>query len=84
MPSFLVESHLAQSRAAELATTASRARQAAEAMRGEGIPVHHVRSTFLAEEEVCVHVFEASSAAVAGEASRRAAITYDRIMEATE
>jgi len=84
MPSYLVEAHLALSRSAELATTASRAQRVAEAMRREGISVRHVRSAFLAEDEVCLHVFEAPSAAVAGEASRRAAIAYDRITEAVE
>jgi len=84
MPSYLVESHLSRKRAAELARTTNRARQAAEAMRGEGIPVRHVRATFLAEDEVCLHLFEAPSAEAAGEASRRAAIAYDRIVEAIE
>jgi len=38
----------------------------------------------VAEDEICLHVFEAPSAAVAGEASRRAAIAYNRIVEAIE
>lgn len=84
MPSYLVESYLARMRAAELAATVSRARRAAEAMCGEGISVRHVRSTFLLEDEVCLHLFEAPSADAAGEASRRAAIRYDRITEAVE
>jgi len=84
MPSYLVESSLARTRAAELAATASRARWAAEAMCEEGVLVRHVRSAFLAEDEVCLHLFEAPSAEAAGEASRRAAITYDRITEAVE
>jgi len=84
MPSYLVESSLARTRAAELAATVSRARRAAEAMTGEGISVRHVRSAFLAEDEVCLHLFEAPSADAAGEASRRAAIAYDRITEAVE
>ena len=84
MPSYLVESYLSRKRAAELAPTTNRARQAAEAMCGEGIPVRHVRATFLAEDEVCLHLFEAPSAEAAGEASKRAAIAYDRIVEAIE
>jgi hypothetical protein len=84
MPSYLVESYLSRTRANELATTTSRARQAAEAMCGEGIPVRHVRATFLTEDEVCLHLFEAPSAEAAGEASRRAAIAYERIVEAVE
>lgn len=84
MPSYLVESYLSRTRATELAATTSRARQSAEAMSGEGIPVRHVRATFLAEDEVCLHLFEAPSAEAAGEASRRAAIAYNRIVEAIE
>ena len=84
MPSYLVESYLSRKRATELATTTSRARRAAEEMRGEGILVRHVRATFLAEDEVCLHLFEAPSAEAAGEASRRAAIAYERIVEAVE
>jgi hypothetical protein len=84
MPSYLVESYLARTRIGELAATTSLARQAAEAMCAEGISVRHVRSTFLAEDEVCLHLFEAPSAEAAGEVSRRAAIAYDRITEAIE
>ncbi len=84
MPSYLVESYLSRARPEELATTTNQARQAAEAMCGEGIPVRHVRTTFLAEDEVCLHLFEAPSPEAAGEASRRAAIAYERIVEAVE
>jgi hypothetical protein len=84
MPSYLVESFLPRTRADEFPATTSRARRAAEAMCGEGISVCHVRSTFLAEDEVCLHLFEAPSAEAAGEVSRRAAIAYDRITEAIE
>jgi len=84
MPSYLVESYLSLTRATELAATTSKARQTAEAMSREGIPVRHVRATFLAEDEVCLHLFEAPSAEAAGEASRRAAIAYNRIVEAIE
>jgi hypothetical protein len=84
MPSYLVESYLAPARADELAATTSRARRAAEAMCAEGVAVRYVRSTFLVEDEVCLHLFEAPSAEAAGEASTRAAISYDRIVEAVE
>jgi hypothetical protein len=84
MPSYLVESHLALTRGPELAAAASRARRAAEVMSAEGTAVRHVRSTFLAEDEVCLHLFEAPSAEAAHEVSRRAAIAYDRITEAVE
>jgi hypothetical protein len=84
MPSYLVESYLARARAGELPTTTSLARRAAAAMRAEGISVRYLRSTFLAEDEVCLHFFDAPSVEAAGEVSRRAAIEYDRITEAIE
>ena len=84
MPRYLVESYLSRTRAAELAPTKDRAHRAAEAMCEEGILVRHVRSTFLAEDEVCLHLFEAPTAGAAGEVSRRAEIDYDRIVEAVE
>jgi len=84
MPRYLVESYLSRTRTAELAPTKDRARRSAEAMRAEGIFVRHVRSTFLAEDEVCLHLFDAPSAGAAEEVSRRAEIEYDRIVEAVE
>ena len=39
---------------------------------------------FLAEDEVCLHLFEASSVEAAGAVSRCAAIAYDRITGAVE
>ena len=85
MPSYLVESYLARAaHAVELPATTRRARAAAEAMCREGIAVSHVRSTFLPEDEVCLHLLEAPSLAAATELSTRAAIPCDRIVEAIE
>jgi hypothetical protein len=84
MPRYLIESYLSRTHAAELAPTRDRARWAAEAMCKEGILVRHVRSTFLAEDEVCLHLFEAPTAGAAREVSRRAEIEFDRIVEAVE
>jgi hypothetical protein len=84
MPRYLVESYLPRTRAAQLASTKERARRSAEAMSDEGVSVRHVRSTFLADDEVCLHLFDAPSAGAVEEVSRRAAIEYDRIVEAVE
>ena len=78
MPSFLVESYApVGSRVAELELHAS---QAAEQLAGEGASVRYVRAIFVPEDETCFFLFEAPSAALAGEASRRAAIEFDRIV----
>lgn len=84
MQSYLVESYVARTRAGELDPTTRRARAAAEAMRTEGIAVRYVRSTFLRNDEVCLHLFEAPSLEAATELTRRAAIACNRIIEAVE
>jgi Protein of unknown function (DUF4242) len=84
MPSYLVESYLARTRAVALDGATKRANEAAEAMRTAGIVVRHVRSTFLPDDEVCLHLFEAESLEAVTEVTRRAAIPYDRIVEAIE
>jgi hypothetical protein len=44
--------------------------------------VRHVRSSFLPADELFLHLIEAESAEAAGEASRRAGIAPERIVEA--
>jgi hypothetical protein len=82
MPSYLVESYVPHFRSGELPEAASRAREAAQALTAEGAQVRYLRSTFLPSDELCLHLFEADSADWAGEASRRAGIEPDRIIEA--
>ena len=84
MPSYLVESYLARSHGTDLNDLAARARQAAEALAQEGKNVRYLRSSFLPEDEVCLHWFEAPSAALVDEATQRAALVCDRIVEAVE
>lgn len=78
MPSFLVEGYLAAPDHAQLASLAQRVRalEAGEAIR-------HVGSLILLEDEICFHIFEAPSAAALVEASQRAGLEYDRIVETT-
>ena len=78
MPSFLVESYAPLgARVAELELRAS---EAAEQLSGEGTPVRYLRAIFVPEDETCFFLFEAPSAALAGEVSRRAGVAYDRIV----
>jgi hypothetical protein len=46
--------------------------------------VTYVRSTFLPADETVMHMFEAPSAEALGEAGRRAALEFQRIVEAVE
>ena len=57
-----------------------RARQAALLEPG----VQYVRSTFVPADEFVLHVFEAPSAEALHRAGRRAALQYQRIVEAME
>lgn len=82
MPNYLVESYLPRGREDELSHAALRAGRVAAALRAEGRHVRHLRSTFLPADEICVHLFEADSAALVDEASRRAGIPSERIVEA--
>ena len=79
MPSYLVESYAAGSEAA-LNDARARAHRTAELGRG----VRYIRTTFLPGDETILHFFEAPSAAVLDEAGRRAALPFERIVEAVE
>ena len=82
MQSWLVEAYLARSEAEELGCLAGRARVAAEALAEEGIPVRYDHSTFVPDDELCLHFFRSDSADAVAETLRRAAVAYERIVEA--
>jgi hypothetical protein len=81
MPSYLIEGYLPRSRAAELTESVARLRRAAEALTAEGVRVRHVRSSFLPADELFLHVLEAESAEAAGDATTRAGVSPERIIE---
>ena len=82
MPSYLIESYLPRSRSGELHAEVDRLRRATESLTAEGTRVRHLRSAFVPDDELCLHLLEAESGAVAGEASRRAAIEPARVVQA--
>jgi hypothetical protein len=55
-----------------------------EAARAAGGAVDHLRSIYVADDEVCLHLFAAPSRDAVRDALRRAAVAYDRIVEAEE
>jgi hypothetical protein len=79
VPSYIVEGYSPDSQAA-LAQARERAVRAA--MLGAG--VRYVRTTFLPEDEVVLHLFEAPSAAILDDAGRRADLSFERIVEARD
>jgi hypothetical protein len=84
MPTYCLELYLPQASAARLEEEARQARVAAEALATDGIPINYVRTTYLAEDETCFHLFEADSAEDVAEAARRAALQSGRITLAVE
>jgi hypothetical protein len=78
MPSYLVESYLANTPAA-VAEARERARSV-----GDGAGVRYVRTTFLPGDETILHVFEAPSLAALRQATGRADLQCERIVEAVE
>lgn len=77
MQSFLVESYAPRLSEPECRAAAERARAAATG------DVRYVRSLFVAEDEMCFHVWEGPSAEAVGELSRQAGIQFLRIVEVT-
>ena len=84
MPSYIAESYLSRARRAELSWQATRARDAATALAGEGQGVAYLRSAFVPEDEVCLHWFIAPSPAAVTEVARLAKLEFDRVIEEVE
>lgn len=82
MPCYLVERYLLQMTSEPLATTARRAKQAAEQLSGRGTTVRYLHSTFLPQDEMCLCLFQAGSARAVAEANEAAGLPYERISEA--
>jgi hypothetical protein len=79
MPTYLVESYLADS-----ATAVDDARELASSLTDEGAGLRHVRTTFLPGDETILHAFEAPSVEVLRRAAERAKLQHERIVEAVE
>ena len=79
MPSYLVESYLTDS-ATAVADARRRAQHAATLEDG----VRYVRTTFVPGDEVVLHLFEAPTAEALDAAGRKAALEFERIVEAVE
>lgn len=84
MQSFLAEAYLARPRASELPALERRARSAARGLARQGIAVRFVRSIFVPADEICFYVFEAASAGAVRAACERAALRFERVIEAVD
>jgi hypothetical protein len=79
---FLVEAYTPA--VAALAEIQQRARSAATELSQAGSPARYVRSIAVPGDETCFHLFDAASAEIVREASRRAGISPLRVVEAVE
>jgi hypothetical protein len=84
MQSYFAEAYLARPRASELPMHERRARSAAKQLAHEGIAVRFVRSIFVPADEICFYVFEAASADAVRAACERAALRFERLIEAVD
>jgi hypothetical protein len=80
--SYLAEAYVARPRAHELQAHERRARAAAQELTQQGVPIRFVRSIFVPADEICFYVFEAGSAEAVGAACERAALRFERVIEA--
>ena len=80
VPRYLLELYMPKGNVLEEA--AARARLVGGA--GDEAPVRYVRTMFVAEDETCFHVFEASSREALLEAVRRSGLADARITETVE
>jgi hypothetical protein len=81
VPTYVVESYLARPRAESLRETTRILRLTAEELSRAGSQVRYERCHFLAEDELCLHFFEAESAEAVAEALERAGLSCERIVE---
>jgi uncharacterized protein DUF4242 len=84
VPSYLLETYVPRSRAAEARASGRRAKAVAEELSRDGTRVRYVRTTFLPDDETCFHLFEAVSANAVEEVSRRAKLGRARVVPAVE
>jgi hypothetical protein len=83
MTEFLVELYVSKTNGVAVPLTAERVTRAAAELTDEGTPVRLVRSIFVPEDEICFLLVEAGTAETVRETARRAALAFERVLEAT-
>jgi hypothetical protein len=82
MPSYLVETYLADGCAGQREMYERRARSAALQLTREGTPIRLERSIHIPDDEICFFVFDAPSSVDAARAAERAELDAIRVVEA--
>jgi hypothetical protein len=81
MATYLVECYSPGILREEVESAAVRALGASAQLRGEGLTVEYVGALLVPADEVVFHVFASTSAGAVREASSRAAVRFDRVVE---
>jgi hypothetical protein len=81
-PEFMVERYVAGITTGDVAASAARLNAVTSEMRGEGIDILYLGSTFVPSEGSVFSRFHASSPEGVEEANRRAGLPFHRIIEA--
>jgi hypothetical protein len=84
VPDYCLELYLADGSPAALEGAARRAGAAAESFEARGRSVRYLRSTYLPEDETCLHFFAAASAEDVAEAAKQAGLSSDRIIRSID
>lgn len=79
--SYLVERYAAGLNELSVRTLAAEVQAAAEAMTHRGVPVRHIYSIFVPEDETCFHLLEAVSDEAVRATCAWAGFTFERIVE---
>ena len=79
MPDYCLEIYLTAGSPAALDDAVRSARAAAESFEARGRSLRYLRSTYLPEDETCLHFFAAASAEDVAEAARQAGLTGERV-----
>jgi hypothetical protein len=82
MNEYLVELYVSKTNCTAIALDSERFDRAAGELAAEGHPIRLVRSIFVPEDETCFLLVEAPAAEVVCEAARRAALRWERVVEA--
>lgn len=84
MPRFVGESYPVGISRDNLTAAIRRGRRVADQMRGEGRQIRFVKSTLMPADDTLMCLFDASSAELVIELSRRAELPIERVIEAVE
>jgi hypothetical protein len=83
MPNYCLELYLPHASDSRIEEAAADAQRAAGASAG-GSRVRYLRTTYLADDETCLHFFEAASVEHVADAARRAGLTTERITRSVD